>query len=125
VNFASAHNGVVGVWTSTQSTIKPRKKHITWLSFGQVIDAEGIYDGNPGSSELERTSVDADATLASWNGITSSVNQIGANVYNAAALVSPLQSAFGNPRFLLLGGQGFSTMPPGALSNTVYVNNAP
>jgi N-acetylneuraminic acid mutarotase len=125
VNFAPAHNGVVGAWTSTQSSIKPRKKHITWLSFGQIIDAEGIYDGNPGSSELERTSVDADATLASWNGITSSVNQIGANVYNAAAFVSPLQSVSGNPRLLLLGGQGFSTNPPGALSNTVYVNNAP
>jgi N-acetylneuraminic acid mutarotase len=125
VNFASAHNGVVGTWTGTQQTIKARKKHITWLSFGQVIDAEGIYDGSPGSLELERSSINPDATLASFNGITSSVNQINANVYNAAAVVSPLQSASGNPRFLLLGGQAFATTPPGPLSNTVYVNNAP
>jgi hypothetical protein len=125
VNFAAAHNGVVGTWTSTNSTIKARKKQITWLSFGQIIDAEGVYDGSPGALELERSSINADATLASWNGITSSVNQINADVYNAAAFVSPLQSPSGNPRFLLLGGQAFSKTPPGALSNTVYVNNAP
>jgi N-acetylneuraminic acid mutarotase len=124
-NFASAHNGVVGTWTATQATIKARKKHISWLSFGQVIAAEGIYDGSPGSTELERSSVNADATLASWNGITASVNQINANVYNAAAFVSPLQSASGNPRLLLLGGEAFVTTPPGAISNKVYVNNAP
>ena len=125
MNFAAAHNGVVGTWTSTNSTIKARKKQITWLSFGQVIDAEGVYDGSPGALELERSSINTDATLASWNGITSSVNQINADVYNAAAFVSPLQSPSGNPRFLLLGGQAFSKTPPGALSNTVYVNNAP
>ena len=125
VNFASAHNGVVGTWIASNSTIKARKKQITWLSFGQVIDAEGIYDGSPGALELERSSVNPDATLASWNGITSSVNQINADVYNAAAFVSPLQSPSGNPRFLLIGGQAFTKTPPGALSNTVYVNNAP
>lgn len=124
-NLASAHNGVVGTWTSTATTIKARKKHITWLAFGQLIDAEGIYDGSPGSLELERSSINADATLASWNGITSAVNQIGANVYNAGALVSPLQSAGGNPRFLLFGGQSFVLSPPGTLSNKVFVNNAP
>jgi len=122
--YAPAHNGVVGTWISTSATVKARKKHITWLSYGQVIAAEGIYDGNPGSLELERSSVDADATLASWNGITSSVNQTNANVYNAAAFVSPLLSASGNPRFLLLGGQAF-TSGTGTISNTVHVNNAP
>ncbi len=125
VNFASAHNGVVGTWTSTSSTIKARKKHITWLSFGQIIDAEGIYDGNPGSLELERSSINADATLATWNGITASVNQIGANVYNAGAFVSPLQSAAGNPRFLLFGGQSFVLSGTGAPSSQVFVNSAP
>jgi hypothetical protein len=125
VRFASAHNGVVGTWTQTQSTIKAHTKNAIWLAFGQIINAEGIYSGSPGSSELERSSINADATLASWNGITASVNQIGANVYNATAIVSPLQSPSGNPRFLLLGGQAFTSSPPGALSNKVYVNNAP
>jgi hypothetical protein len=130
VDFASAHNGTVGTWTSTATTIKNREKHITWLSFGQIIDAEGIYSGNPGSLELERTMVNPDSTLASWGGITASVNQINANVYNAAAIVSPLLTqptppATPAPRFLLLGGQAYATSPPGALSSTVHVNKTP
>ena len=125
VRFATARNGLVGNWTATSQTIKSRDKHITWTAFGQVIDAEGVYPGSPGSMELERSVVQSDNTLGSFNGITSSVNQIGANVYNAAALVSPLQSPTATPRFLLLGGQQFATTPPGALSSTVYYNNAP
>ncbi|HEV2389065.1 MAG TPA: hypothetical protein VGS20_17630 [Candidatus Acidoferrales bacterium] len=123
--FAPARLGAVGAWTSTATTIKNREKHVSWLAFGQVIDAEGIYNGNPGSLELERTTINPDATLASWNGITATVNQIGANVYNAAAIVSPLLSPTNAPRFLLLGGQAYATTPPGALSKTVYVNSAP
>jgi len=42
-------------------------------------------------------------SLASFNGITSSANQIGANVYNPAVLVSLLQSPTATPRFLLRG----------------------
>ena len=125
VRFATARNGLVGNWTATSQTIKSRDKHITWTAFGQVIDAEGVYQGSPGSMELERSVVQSDNTLGSFNGITSSVNQIGANVYNAAVLVSPLQSPTATPRFLLLGGQQFAVTPPGALSSTVYYNNAP
>ncbi len=125
VRFATARNGVVGNWTATSQTIKSRDKHITWTAFGQVIDAEGVYPGSPGSLELERSVVQSDNTLGSFNGITSSANQIGANVYNAAVLVSPLQSPTATPRFLLLGGQTFSATPPGMLSSTVYYNIAP
>jgi hypothetical protein len=125
VNFASAIRGTVGTWTATATTIKSRMKHFTWTAFGQVIGAEGVYAGNPGSMELERTLVNSDSTLASWNGITASSNQINANVYNAAAFVSPLLSSTNTPRFLLLGGQAFTLSPPGALSNVVYYNNAP
>jgi len=125
VNFASASRGTVGAWTATATTIKQRMKQITWTAFGQVIAAEGIYQGLPGSLELERTLVQPDSTLASWNGITSNTNQIGANVYNAAAFVSPLLSSTKTTRFLLLGGQAYTQSPPGALSNKVYYNNAP
>jgi len=125
VNFASAHNGVVGTWTANPNqTIKSRKKHITWVAFGQVIDAEGVYDGAP-SLELERTMILPNSTLDVWVGITSSPNQINANVYNAAALVSPLQSPTMTPRFLLLGGQPLATLSPTPPSNKVFVNNAP
>jgi hypothetical protein len=124
VDFAPAHNGVVGSWTSTQTTSKSREKHITWLAFGQVINGEGIYNGNAGSSELERTTINADSTLASWNGMTG-VNAPNANVYNAAAIVSPLLSSTNTPRFLLFGGQSFAANPPGSISSTVFVNKAP
>ncbi len=125
VNFATATRGNVGTWLTTSSTVKSRKKQITWTAFGQVIDAEGIYEGLPGSLELERTVVQPDSTLTAWSGITNNINQIGANVYNGAALVSPLPSAANTPRFLLLGGQTFTMTPPGALSNKVYYNTAP
>lgn len=122
VNFASALNGVVGKWAATSTTIKNRKKQITWTAFGQIIDAEGIYNGLPGSLELERSQVNSDSTLASFNGITSATNQIGANVYNAAAVVSPVNSPAQTPRFILIGGQSVAL---GTISGAVYVNTAP
>ncbi len=124
VNFASTRNGVVGAWTATAGLIKGRKKQISWTAFGQVIDAEGIYSGAPGSTELERNVIQADGTLTGWGGLTG-VNAPNANVYNAAAFVSPLQSPTATPRFLLLGGQTFSTVPPGPLSAKVFFNSAP
>jgi len=122
VNFASALNGVVGTWTATSTTIKNRKKQLTWTAFGQIIDAEGIYNGLPGSLELERSQINPDSTLASFNGITASTNQINANVYNAAAVVSPVNSPAQTPRFILIGGQSVAL---GIISGTVYVNTAP
>jgi N-acetylneuraminic acid mutarotase len=129
VNFAPAHFGDVGAWVSTNQSIKDRSKQVTWLAFGQIIDAEGTYNGTPSCCELERTTVNADSTLASWNSITNSVNEPGANVYSAAGIVSPLLSPTNAPRFLLFGGQQFVTSgagyPTNPLSAKVYVNNAP
>jgi hypothetical protein len=130
-NFAPIPFGVVGPWTSSAQTIKNRSKQSTWLAFGQIIDAEGTYSGGAGgtgSLELERTTVSSNGTLATWNGITA-VNAPGANVYNAAAIVSPVLSTTNAPRFLLFGGEQFVTVdvgyPTNPLSATVYVNNAP
>jgi len=127
VYLASALRGKVGTWTLNSSlTSKGRNKGILFAAFGQIIDGEGIYNGSPGSSEFERSTVNADGTLASWNGLTGS-NVPSANVYNAAAFVSPLISPAQTPRFLLLGGQAFTgtSGPGGALSSSVYVNSAP
>lgn len=124
VNFATIMNGVVGTWTAASSTIVKRKKQATWTAFGQVIDAEGVYNGNSGSQELEASSINADGTLAPWTGIAV-VNSPGANVYNTAAIVSPLPSPASTPRFLLLGGQGFATIGIGPLSSQVFFNNTP
>jgi len=126
VYFATAVRGAVGKWTLSNPTSKARNKGILFAAFGQVIDGEGIYSGNPGSSEFERSTVNSDGSLSSWNGLTGS-NIPNANVYNAAAFVSPLISPTQTPRFLLLGGQAFTgtSGPGGALSSTVYVNSAP
>jgi hypothetical protein len=127
VYFSNVSHGVVGTWTLNPNlTIKRRAKGILFAAFGQVIVGEGIYDGNPGSTEFERTKVLADGTLDAWNGLTGS-NVPSANVYNAAAFVSPLISPAQTPRFLLLGGQKFTatTGAGGALSSTVNVNNLP
>ncbi len=128
VYFSNISRGVVGTWTLNPNlTIKSRAKGILWSAFGQVIAGEGVYNGSPGSTEFERSTVNAaDGTLLSWNGLTG-VNVPSANVYNAAAFLSPLISSAQTPRFLLLGGQAFigTTGPGGALSNKVFVNNAP
>ena len=127
VYYANVLRGTVGTWTLNSSlTSKARNKGILFAAFGQVIDGEGIYNGNPGSSEFERSTVNADGSLASWNGLTGS-NIPNANVYNAGAFVSPLISPTQTPRFLFLGGQAFTNTsgPGGTLSNTVYVNSAP
>lgn len=124
--YASALNGKVGTWTSTNSTMAARKKQVTWTAFGHVLDAEGVY--TPAPLELEQTVVQNDNTLAGFSEITGTANQMGANVYNAAAFVSPLPSSAGTPRFLLLGGQAFTPgapTVPSPLSAAVYVNTAP
>ena len=125
VQLAPARNGVVGPWFSTNPTIKGRAKQVTWLAFGQVIDAEGVYQGNPGDLEMEHTVINADSSVAPWVGITASSNVPGANVFNAAAIFSPILSSTGAPRFLLLGGETFTTLQLGILSDQVYFNQTP
>lgn len=125
-SYASALNGKVGIWASTNSTMAARKKQVTWSAFGHVLDAEGAY--SPVPLELEQTVVQNDNTLAGFTAITGAANQINANVYNAAAFVSPLLSTAGTPRFLLLGGQAFTPNTPtvpSPLSAAAYVNTAP
>jgi hypothetical protein len=126
VYYADITRGLVGTWTLNPNlAIHDRSKGILWTAFGQFIDGEGVYSGNPGSGEFEVSTVNLDGTLGSWNGLTGG-NVPSANVYNAGAFVSPLiYPKTSTPRFLLLGGQAFTSTVGGALSNTVYYNNAP
>src|SRR5216683_2464680 len=129
VYYASAVRGVVGAWTvNANSTPANRAKGVLYTAYGQVIAGEGIYSGNPGSKEMETSTVNANnttnAALNPWTGLTGTTDP-GANVYNAAGFTSPLFAPTTNgPRFLLLGGQAFTatTGPGGALSATVHVN---
>ncbi len=120
VYYARVIAGSVGSWTeSGLSTVAARKKHNTWMAFGQVMNGEGIYAG---STEMEWSLFDSQLSLGSWTGLT---NPPRANIYNAAAVISPLLSSAGNPRFLLLGGDTVAAGGEGPISNHVYYNNAP
>lgn len=127
VYHASAVRGVVGTWSLNPNlTAHNRAKGLLYTAYGQVISAEGVYNGSPGSGEMETSTINADGTLNAWNGLTGSSTQVPkANVYNAAGFVSPLVTPTNAPRFLVLGGETYTLTPPGALSNTVYYNTAP
>ncbi len=134
VLYASAVRGAVGTWTLNGNlTIHDRAKGVLFTAYGQFIAGEGVYTGSVGSGEMESSSVNPNNTtnvaLNSWTGLTGSSAQVPkANVYNAAGFTSPLFAPTTNgPRFLILGGQTLTgtTGAGGALSGTVYVNNAP
>jgi hypothetical protein len=127
VYYASAVRGVVGTWTLNPNlTAHNRAKGLLYTAYGQVISAEGVYNGSPGSGEMETSTVNANGTLNAWTGLTGSSTQVPkANVYNAAGFVSPLVSSTNAPRFLILGGQTYTLTPPGLLSSIVYHNTAP
>lgn len=132
VYYASAVRGAVGTWTlNGNSTPANRAKGVLYTAYGQFIVGEGIYSGNPGSKEMESSTVNGNNTsntaLNPWTGLTGSTDP-SANVYNAAGVTSPLFAPTTNgPRFLLLGGQAFTgtSGAGGALSTNVYVNTAP
>lgn len=134
VYFASVVRGVVGSWTlNANLTIHDRAKGVLFTAYGQFIAGEGVYTGSVGSGEMESSTVNgsntSNAALNSWTGLTGSSAQVPkANVYNAAGFTSPLFAPTTNgPRFLILGGQAFTstTGPGGLLSSTVFVNTAP
>ena len=125
VYFANVLNGSVGAWTQTTPTIANRKKAVVWTVSNLVISAEGVYGTGPGTNEVEYSTINPDGTLAPWIAVPSG-GLIKANVYNAAAILSPLLTTTTlAPRMLLLGGQQFTTFQQSNLINEVYYNNAP
>ncbi len=125
VYYASAVRGVVGAWSPTSQTIHNRAKGLIFTAYGQLISAEGIYNGSPGSGEMETSTFNPNGGLLSWNGLTGS-QAPNANVYNAAGFVSPLVTSTNAPRFLILGGQTSNgTATGGTLNSTVRYNTAP
>jgi hypothetical protein len=121
--YATLTGGEVGPFAVTGSTVlgKLRKKHVMWNSFGQIVAAEGIYDGAIGSTEMTANEINADGTLTAWEGLTGG-NVANADVFNAAAATSPITATGSGPRFFLIGGQDWASGQPVA---TVWVNTAP
>jgi hypothetical protein len=119
VYYAQLVGGDVGTFSTTAGMVKNVKKHLVFNAFGQVIRAEGIYNGW-GSMELESSSVDTDGTLNSWGGLTGS-EVPGADVFNCAGALSPVYQTGGGPRFFIIGGMDSS----GVRQVSMYVNTAP
>ncbi len=127
VYYASVLRGVIGIWTVNSTfTIYNRSKGLVFTALGQVISAEGIYNGNARAGEFEFSTIQSDGTLGTFNKVACD-NIPSAFVYNAGAVTSPLVSSTGGPRFLIFGGQAFTATsgPGGALSNAVHYNTAP
>jgi hypothetical protein len=129
VYYAGAVRGVVGSWTENGNpTSQGRAKGVLLTAFGQVISGEGVYAGFIGSSEMEVSSINSSNTANdALNAFTHLTAVPGANVYNAAAITSPLISTTKAPRFLILGGEALTgaSGTGGALSSTVYYNSKP
>jgi len=121
--YAPLTGGEVGPFVVTGSTVlgKLRKKHVMWNSFGQIVAAEGIYDGAIGSTEMTANEINADGTLDAWEGLTGS-NVANADVFNAAGATSPITANGSGPRFFLIGGQDWASGQPVA---AIWVNTAP
>ena len=90
-------------------------------AFGQIIVTQGIYEaGMPGGSESRRNDIQSDGSIGSWNGLTGSAI-VGADVYNCAAVLTPITESSGAPRFIIIGGGDFAD---NAVAD-VFVNTAP
>lgn len=109
--FAPIREGVVGTWTAAVQMPRPRSKHALASAFGQVILAEGVP---PTTVEVEASQIAATGggQPGAWAAVGGSPTPYpGGNVYSAAAVTSPLLTAGGNPRFLLIGGQSAPGSP--------------
>lgn len=121
VSFATVSRGSLGTFSATVKLGKAVSKHLVYDAFGQVVRAEGVYNGwGSGSSEVSGTTVNLDGTLSSFGGLTGS-NTPGANVCNAAGALSPIVPTGGGPRFFIIGGMDSL----GVRQAAVYVNTAP
>jgi hypothetical protein len=107
-----------GGWMQLSSMNKARSKHSTVLGGAYLFTTSGVYAGQPGSSENTYTQINADGTIASWQGATG-VNTIGAllgyDLYNQAAI--GFSDATGRGHVLVLGGAKRQT--PGSASAAV------
>lgn len=117
--IAPIRQGVVGTWQASGKPIKAREKFALFSAFGQVLVYEGL---SPSTKEGERSQINPDGSLGSFNGLTGGSNP-NLNTFNQATVTSPLLSSTNSPRFLLLGGD--SATSPGTLSANVSRTTAP
>lgn len=101
----NVRDGVIPSWTSTTSMGKARSKEGAVVAGGSLFTTSGLYSGAAGSSENSYATLNADGTLASWNGATGTntlVTLLGYSLYNQATLT--FADANGTGHVMVLGG---------------------
>ncbi len=97
-------------WAALTAMTKARSKHSTLAAGGALLASSGVYGGAAGSSENSYASINADGSVASWQGATGT-NTIGAllgySLYNEAAL--SFADATGVGHVIVLGGADRAT----------------
>jgi len=113
-------DGSVASWSAVTSPNKARSKHGMITAGGSLLLTSGVYAGQAGSSENSYAVINADGSLASWNGATGSSTidvLLGYALYNEAAV--SFVDAQGVGHVLVLGG-GRRATPGRASSAVVY-----
>jgi hypothetical protein len=110
-NPINIQTGAIGTtWTTNSNKLtKAREKFSAVGAGGYILVSEGLYGGNPGSSEESYASVNSDGSLSSFNGATGSqtiVKSSGYSVYNHSHCF--VVDSAGNPHVLILGGADVS-----------------
>ncbi|MHC4133514.1 MAG: Kelch repeat-containing protein [Planctomycetota bacterium] len=119
MNFASlVRGGVVGAWTEEAQTGEARAKHVVMPAFKQPIVAEGVG----AQTEAILGFTNPDGKIVNWSTLSGSA-VIGLDVFDAAAVVSPVFTASGTQRHLILGGD--SRASPGTPTADVRRSTAP
>lgn len=106
-------------WTAVSAMGKGRSKHSALAAGGALLTSSGVYGGSLGSSENRYANLNADGTLASWNGATGTntiAGVIGVSLYNEAAVA--YSDASGHGHVVLIGGADRATGK--ALAFAVY-----
>ena len=101
----NVRNGVIPSWSLTTAMGKARSKEGAVVAGGSVFATSGLYSGAAGSSENSFASLNADGTLAAWNGATGTntlVTLLGYSLYNQATLT--FADANGTGHVMVLGG---------------------
>jgi hypothetical protein len=120
VGRVNVRDGSIPSWAAVTSPNKARAKHGMITAGGALLVTSGVYSGQAGSSENSYAVINADGTLASWNGATGSNTidvVLGYALYNEAAV--SFVDANGIGHVLVLGG-GRRTAPGRASAGVVY-----
>ncbi len=110
-------------WQQGLAGVVARSRHTGVEAFGQLLVSGGLFQSgdNAENSRIDYT-VDGQPFVLAWSNQAVGVSP-NLDVFNTAAVASPVLSLNGNPNFVILGGDLRAT--PGTLSATVRRTSLP